>query len=453
MIPNDVKVIMETLKANNFESFLVGGCVRDTFLGTEPKDYDIVTNATPEEVNKLFEHTLLVGEKFGVVVVVLNKVQYEVATYRTESNYDGRRPEIVKYAKSIEEDVSRRDFTINGLYMDEDGKIYDKVEGIVDIQLGAVRAIGEPVERFREDYLRMMRAVRFACRFNFIIDKATAEAIYACREGILHISKERLKDELLKILEADPKRGIQLLKELGLLNILLPEISNMIGCTQPPEFHPEGDVYRHTLEVLDILHKDKAHPLLKLAGLLHDVGKPLTRTVEDRIRFSQHDSVGAKEAERILTDYKFSNEEIGYVATLVSQHMKFDCTKDMRTSRLKRFLRQEFIDDMLLLHKADAQSSGGRLETYNFCKDKIEEFKQNPEKVHPVRLITGNDLIARGLTPGPKFKFILEHIEDLQLEGKVTTRIEALQEVEFYLLKEKSELWEKTFKLFNREGL
>jgi tRNA nucleotidyltransferase/poly(A) polymerase len=417
--------IVDRLKARGHQAYLVGGCVRDLLLGREPQDYDVATGARPDEVVCLFPNARLVGAHFGVVVVSSGGDFVEVATFRSDHAYrDGRRPIAVEFETDPRQDVVRRDFTINGLLMDPpSGEVLDFVGGRRDLEARLIRAIGDPDTRFGEDHLRMLRAVRFAARLGFDIEPATFDAIRRLRQKIRLISAERIRDELARILtEGGARRGFELLDASGLLAGILPEVAAMQGVEQPPEFHPEGDVWTHTLMMLDGLRSPSL--TLALGVLLHDVGKPSTFRVADRIRFDEHAEIGACMAVRILGRLRFSNQEIRQVEELIANHLRFKDVRKMRDSTLKRFLRKEGFEEHLELHRLDCVMSHGMLGNYEFVKRKTEELPR--EELKPPRLITGHDLIAAGYHPGPAFAPMLAAIEDAQLEGQVRTPDEAM---------------------------
>ena len=416
--------IATELRAQGFQAWLVGGCVRDLVLGREPKDYDIATDAQPNEIQELFPKAQLVGAQFGVVLVD----GVEVATFRSDHSYaDGRHPVQVTFETDVRQDVLRRDFTINALLLDPlnlDAPVIDYVGGLQDLRDHVIRAIGNPERRFEEDHLRMLRAVRFAARFGFTIEPDTMAAIQKLHAKIARVSQERIRDELVRILtEGAPRRGFELLDESGLLNDILPEIAAMKGVAQPPEFHPEGDVWTHTLIMLDGLRSPT--PELALGVLLHDVGKPGTFRVADRIRFDGHVELGEQIARDILNRLRFSNAEIDQVAALVANHMRFKHVHEMRESTLKRMLRLPKFEEHLELHRLDCLSSHGNLENCAFARSKLEELQE--EQLRPPRLVTGNDLIALGYRPGPGFSKMLDAVEDAQLESRVQTREDALE--------------------------
>ena len=421
--------ICTVLRDAGHQAYWVGGCVRDLVLGREPADYDVATDATPERVQQLFPGSLAVGAQFGVVVVVEDSAEVEVATFRSDVGYsDGRHPDRVVYANSPEEDVRRRDFTINALLLDpRSGEVLDYVGGRDDLRSGVIRAIGDPDLRFREDKLRMVRAVRFAARFGYSIEPQTLRAIGKLAGEIHQVSAERLRDELTKLLtEGAARRGFELLDGMGLLAIVLPEIARMKGVAQPPEFHPEGDVWIHTLLMLEKLPAGSS-PTLAWGVLLHDVGKPPTFTPAtrgERIRFDRHVEVGTRMAEEICGRLRFSNDEIEQVAALVANHLRFKDVCEMRPSTLKRFVRLNRFEEHLELHRLDCLSSHGSLENHEFVKRFLAETP--PEEVRPPRLMTGDDLKAMGFIPGPRFREILQAVEDAQLEGRVRDREQAM---------------------------
>ncbi|HTR49019.1 MAG TPA: CCA tRNA nucleotidyltransferase [Verrucomicrobiae bacterium] len=428
--------ICRTLRAAGHQAFLVGGCVRDNLLKREPADYDVATDATPDRVQQIFPHSLAVGAQFGVVVVTDEaqaggSAQVEVATFRSDIGYsDGRHPDRVVYATSPQEDVKRRDFTINALLLDpETDEVLDYVGGREDLAAGIIRAIGRPEERFREDKLRMVRAVRFAARFHYAIHSATFSAIAKLASEIHQVSAERLRDELTKLLtEGAARRAFELLDETGLLPELLPEIARMKGVEQPPQFHPEGDVWTHTLLMLDGLPRP-CSPTLAWGVLLHDVGKPPTFTPPSgpggRIRFDEHAEVGARMAEQICRRLRFSNDDIAQIESLVANHLRFKDVPQMKPSTLKRFVRLDRFDEHLELHRLDCASSHRNLDNYDLVRRFLAETP--PEQVRPPRLLTGDDLIALGAKPGPAFKAVLDAVEDAQLNGRIGTREDAVR--------------------------
>jgi len=428
--------IVHTLRENGYSAYLVGGCVRDLVLGREPADYDVATAATPQEVMRIFPLTYAVGAQFGVVLVPVRQdaadgtrdnYHIEVATYRSDGAYsDGRHPDQVQFSTEAQFDVQRRDFTINGLLLDPETKdVLDFVGGLDDLKQKIIRTIGDPHRRFDEDKLRMLRAVRFAARFGYTIESATFTAIRERAAQIHQVSRERIRDEILKMLtEGRAKPAFELLDETGLLEQIFPEIKKMQGVPQPPEYHPEGDVWIHTLLLLDGLPSD-CSKTLALGALLHDVGKPPTFQVLDRIRFNQHAEVGTRMAEEICRRFRMSNEDTEQVCALVANHMRFGDVMRMKESTLKRFLRLPKFDEHLSLHRLDCLSSHRDLTLYEFAKDKFETMPA--EQVRPEPLITGNDLITAGFLPGPQFKEWLTAVEDAQLEGAIRTKEEAME--------------------------
>ena len=421
--------ICEMLQRNKHQALLVGGCVRDLLLGREPADYDVATDATPVEVAGVFPESVAVGAQFGVILIPKDGQKVEVATFRSDVGYsDGRHPDSVAYSKTPQEDVQRRDFTINGLLMRHDNdEVLDFVGGQKDLQAGIIRAIGDPERRFGEDKLRMMRAVRFAARFGFEIEPATFRAVQRHINEIQQVSAERLREELtIMLTEGAGRRAFELMNETGLLEEVLPEIAAMKGVEQPPEFHPEGDVWIHTCLMLEKLEKGVS-PTLAWGVLLHDVGKPPTfqsaAETGDRIRFNHHVEVGVRMAEDICCRLRFSNEETEQIAALVANHMRFGAVEAMKKATLKRFVRLPKFDEHLELHRLDCLSSHGNLDSYEFAQRFLDETP--PEQVRPERLLTGDDLLAMGYRPGPQFAQILGSIEDAQLEGQIMTREEA----------------------------
>jgi poly(A) polymerase len=416
------------LRERGHLAYFAGGCVRDIVRGETPKDFDIATDANPEAVQKLFPHTYAVGAHFGVILVVENGFQFEVATFRADDVYvDGRRPSAVHFS-SPEEDARRRDFTINGMFYDPvAAKVIDFVGGRADIRAKLVRAIGDPGQRFAEDRLRMLRAVRFSTVLDYKIDHETWDALLANVVSINEISAERIREELVRIfLSSNRTRGWDLLDSSGLMRAVLPEIDVMKGCAQPEQFHPEGDVFEHTRLMLQFLSEKVSVPLV-FAVLLHDVAKPRTATVDNtgRIRFNQHDRVGAEMTEEIMRRLRFSGAEIDATVEMVRQHMVFKDVPKMRMAKLKRFMARPTFDDELELHRVDCQGSHRMLDNYEFLLRKREEFANEP--IIPPPLVRGDDLIALGLKPSPKFREILDAVETGQLEGTLRTHEEALE--------------------------
>jgi poly(A) polymerase len=430
--------IIQTLRQRGFSAYLAGGCVRDLLLEREPADFDIATSATPAQVMEIFPDTYAVGERFGVVLVPIPEEErdhsgnstIEVATFRSDHGYsDGRHPDEVRYSVDPREDVIRRDFTINGMMLDPmNGEVLDFVSGRSDLNAKLIRAIGDPDQRFGEDKLRMLRAVRFAARFEYEIEAGTYSAIQRHAEEIELVSRERVRDELTKMLtEGHARRAFLLLDQTGLLGEVLPEISRMKGVQQPPEFHPEGDVFVHTLLALENL-PNPCSPTLGWGTLLHDVGKPATfRVAPDRIRFDNHVDVGVKIAEEICRRLRFSKSDTTQVLSLIDNHMRFGQVGRMKESTLKRFMRLPDFEEHLALHRADSLASHGHLSTYDFLQAKMRETR--PEIIRPIVLVSGGDLIAAGYAPGPKFREILEAVEDAQLEGRLLSRDAAMEYV------------------------
>jgi tRNA nucleotidyltransferase/poly(A) polymerase len=412
------------LRRHGFQAWLVGGCVRDLVLGREPKDYDITSDARPDQLLQIFPGAQLVGAQFGVVLVE----GIEVATFRSDHSYqDGRHPSAVTFETDARQDVLRRDFTINALLLDPSSvtsEVVDYVGGLTDLRAHIIRAIGDPEQRFEEDHLRMLRAVRFAARFGFEIEPGTLAAMQKLHQRITRVSPERIRDELVRILtEGAPRRGFELLDASGLLGDILPEVAALKGVEQPPEFHPEGDVWTHTLIMLEGLREPT--PTLALGVLLHDIGKPGTFHIAERIRFDGHVELGERIARDILARLRFSNADIDQVIALIANHMRFTHITEMRDSKLKRMLRLDRFEEHLELHRLDCSSSHGHLENYQFAKAKLEESP--PEVLRPPRLLSGDDLKEAGYRPGPAFARMLEAVEDAQLEGKIHTRDEALE--------------------------
>lgn len=417
--------VVRRLQARGFRALWAGGCVRDMLMGQVPRDYDIATNADLQQVIGIFPHAQVVGAHFGVVIVRLDGYHYEVARFRRDLAYsDGRHPDGVVFVDE-EEDARRRDFTINGMFYDPVADaVFDYVGGQADLKKKVIRTIGDPHARFSEDRLRMLRAIRFACRYHWPIEEKTREAIGTLSASIEFISHERVRDEVGKILtEGGAPLGVRWLIDLGLMAVFMPEVVAMDGVPQPPQFHPEGDVLTHTLIMLGLMRNPSVE--LAMGVLLHDVGKPPTYQVRDRIRFHNHTKVGREMTEEICRRLRFSSEQTKHIAALVSDHHKFMHVQEMRSSTLKRFLRTDRFEDHLALHRIDCLSSHGELDNYAFCKAALEDLE--PEQIRPVPLINGRDLIAMGQKPGPAFKQVLRAVEDAQLEGRVTRRDEALR--------------------------
>ena len=436
--------IVRALRERGHQAYFAGGCVRDLLLGRAPADYDVSTDATPQQVMQIFPQTFAVGEQFGVVLVpqsggatgVLARHAahrngaVEVATFRSDMGYsDGRHPDEVRFSKDPREDVERRDFTINGMMLDPvTNQILDFVGGRDDLKAGIVRAIGDPERRFAEDKLRMLRAVRFAARFDYKIDPATMEAIQKLAPKIHQVSSERVREELTKMLtEGRARRAFELLDASALLPEVLPEISAMKGVEQPPQYHPEGDVFVHTLLLLEKLPAGVSKTLA-WGALLHDVGKPPTfRVAPDRIRFDGHVEVGVKMAAEICRRLRFSNDETDQILALIDNHMRFADVQRMNQSTLKKFLRLAAFDEHLELHRIDCLSSHGQLDSYEYSRQQLQSIP--PKAIRPTPLITGQDLIEAGYEPGPSFKEILTAVEDAQLEGRLASREAAMEYV------------------------
>jgi poly(A) polymerase len=419
------RFIVERLRAASHAAYFVGGCVRDLLLGREPKDFDVATSAEPDQLLRLFPRADRVGAHFGVVLVHHDGAHVEVATFRSDLEYlDGRHPEGVRFETDPREDAVRRDFTINALLLDPiSGEILDFVHGREDLAAGIVRAIGDPERRFREDHLRLLRAVRFAARFGFRIEPQTFSSIRHLAPLIHDVSAERIRDEIARILtEGGARRGFELLDTTGLLHEVLPEIEAMKGVEQPPEYHPEGDVWVHTLIMLEGLREPSLE--LALGVLLHDVGKPVTFRIAERIRFDGHVERGIEIAHGLLTRLRFPNAVVEQAEALIANHMKFADAPRMRESTLKRFLRMPEFEEHMELHRLDCLSSHGSLDNYDFVRRRQTEVP--PEQLKPPPLLTGRDLIAAGYKPGPMFGVVLREIEDAQLEGRIATRDEAL---------------------------
>lgn len=448
--------IVRTLRERGHQAYFAGGCVRDLLLGHEPADYDVSTDATPQQVMQIFPQTFAVGEQFGVVLVpesggatgvlpggetgalARHGVVVEVATFRSDVGYsDGRHPDEVRFSKDPREDVQRRDFTINGMLLDPaTNEVLDFVGGRDDLKAGIVRAIGDPERRFAEDKLRMLRALRFAARFEYQIDPATLAAIQQLAPQIHQVSCERVREELTKMLtEGRARRAFELLDTSGLLQEVLPEIAAMKGVEQSPQYHPEGDVFVHTLLLLEKLQAGGSvsgsvsiSKTLAWGALLHDVGKPPTfRVAPDRIRFDGHVEVGVKMAAEICRRLRFSNDETGQILALVANHMRFAEVQRMKQSTLKKFLRLPAFDEHLELHRLDCLSSHGQLDSYEYSREQLHSLP--PEAIRPTPLITGRDLIEAGYEPGPRFKEVLAAVEDAQLEGRLVSREAAMEYV------------------------
>lgn len=429
--------IVRTLHKHGHQAYFAGGCVRDVLRGEAPKDFDIATSATPDTIRSLFSKTIPVGVQFGVILVVEEGTAFEVATFRTEGGYqDGRRPSQVAFT-DVKEDACRRDFTVNGLYFDVEKKqVLDFVEGEKDLKAKVIRTIGDPTKRFLEDHLRMLRAVRFAVQLGFEIDAATLAAVKKNAELIKKVSQERIRDEFCKVLTSpNPSRGVRLLDETGLLGHFLPEVITLKGVEQPSEYHPEGDVFIHTMMLLDGL--SNAPIELAMGCLLHDIAKPATFVrAADRIRFHGHDKIGADMSRDICKRLTFSNDQTKLICELVAEHLRFKDAKSMKISTLKRFFSLDRFDLHMELHRLDCMASHKHLDAYEFCKEKLAEFAKEPPA--PSKLVTGDDLIALGLRPSREFSEILREVEDAVLEGIVKTREEGIALVKERLKKAKA---------------
>jgi len=430
--------VVRELRRAGYQSYLVGGCVRDLLLGREPADFDVSTNAPPDQVMAIFPQTYAVGAQFGVVLVpapedvpreptAAHPGVVEVATFRADIGYsDGRHPDQVRFSQDPAEDVQRRDFTINGLLLDPvSSQVLDFVGGRKDLENQIIRSIGDPERRLEEDKLRMLRAVRFAARFAYKIEERTFQEIQHLAGKIHQVSHERVRDELTKVLtEGHARAAFLLLDKTGLLHELLPEIEAMKGVAQPPQFHPEGDVFVHTLLLLENL-PHPCPPTLAWGALLHDVGKPPTfRVAPDRIRFDDHVEVGVKMAEQICRRLRFSNDDTQQILALVDNHMRFADVQRMKDSTFKKFVRMPYFGEHLELHRIDCRASHGDLSLYAYTKERTAAIP--PQMMRPAPLITGEDLISAGYAPGPRFKEILSTIEDGQLEGALQTKEQAM---------------------------
>lgn len=419
--------IARRLQEAGFESYFVGGCVRDQLLGQDPTDYDIATAARPAEIESLFKRTIAVGRAFGVVIVIEHRMQFQVATFRSESDYrDGRHPGRVSYTNAVT-DARRRDFTINGLFFDPIRKeLHDWVGGQADLKARLLRTIGDPRERFAEDHLRLLRAVRFAAQLDFVVEPKTSAALRERASSIADVSAERIREELVKLLRPPhAARGLELLRQTGLMEFMLPEVSATIACEQSPDFHPEGSVYNHVLKVLEQLPANCA-PSLPWAALLHDVGKPPTASRDDdsgQIHFYGHERVGAEMAESILRRLKFPRRQTEEIVACVRQHMQFKDVLNMRKSTLRRLLMRTTFPVELELHRIDCLGSHGRLDHYEFLVRELQALDEQPAIRPP--LVTGRDLIAMGIQPGPGLGRILDEVRERQLQDELRTRAEA----------------------------
>ena len=419
--------ILRDLQKAGYRAYWVGGCVRNRLLGIPAKDVDIATNARPQEIDALFEHVEFVGAKFGVCLVITGDIRTEVATFRSDGPYQNKRhPESVTFS-TPEEDALRRDFTINALFYDPTtDEILDFVNGQTDLKAKRIRCVGNPNLRLEEDALRVLRAIRFAARLGFSIEPETYHALVTNAKHLLAISAERIREELLLMLCApNPSHALDLLMETGIMELILPEVAAMRGVEQPPQYHPEGDVWTHTKMCMELL--EKPSPTLAMATLLHDVGKPPTFEITDRIRFNGHDQVGAKMAQVICQRLKFSNADTDAIVTMVKRHMQWINLQQMRPAKSTRFLAAPTIEEELALHRADCLSSHGDLSNYEWATAHLQEVKTERKEIVPKPLLNGHDLIKMGYTPGPNFSKILQQLQDRQIEG-ATTNVEEARE-------------------------
>ncbi len=421
--------ILRRLRENGFLALFNGGCVRDRLLGIPIKDYDIATDARPEVVQRLFENTVAVGAQFGVIMVILDGDPFEVATFRADAPYvDGRRPSSVSFG-TIEEDAKRRDFTIGGMYFDPfDDRLIDTVGGMRDLRAGIIRAIGNPYDRFAEDHLRVLRAARFAARLNFVIEPETHTAMRATAPLVSKVSAERIGEEIVRLMtEGGAARGMDIMVETGLMKEVLPEVLPMIGCEQPPNYHPEGDVYVHTKIAVAMLSPGCSESLA-FGILFHDIAKPQTRAEQNgKTTYYGHTEIGAEMAVDILARLRRSRAVQERVAYLVKNHLKLTMAPRMRTSTLKRMLSEDGFDELLEVSRMDALASSSYLGYYHFCRRAMTQM--TPTQLRPPRVLNGGDLIGMGFKPGPAFKSILQEVEDLQLDGEITDREAAIEYV------------------------
>jgi poly(A) polymerase len=411
--------VARRLRDAGHQALFAGGCVRDHVRGIPPLDFDIATSAPPEEVQALFRETIPVGAQFGVVLVVLEGRRFEVATFREDLGIgDGRHPAAVRYCDA-EADARRRDFTINGMFLDpETDEVIDYVGGREDLEARLVRAIGDPAERFAEDRLRMLRAVRFATVLDFRVEPATMAAVQAHAPAIEDVSAERIRDELTKLLVSGRGgRGLGLLFEAGLLQVLLPEVAALDGVPQPVRFHPEGDVFTHTRMLLDAY--EGGGEVIALAALLHDIGKAPTFTINEKGRYSypNHADVGAEMATAILRRLRYPNQVVTRVHELVRRHMVWPTLPKMRESKRRRFLLQEDFSSHLELHRLDVEACHRDFGIHAYAQEERRKLDLEPPPVRP--LLSGHDLKAMGFAPGPAFREMLEALVDAQLEGAV----------------------------------
>jgi poly(A) polymerase len=419
--------IVRRLQEAGFEAFWAGGCVRDALLGREPSDYDVATNATPDQIEATFPKTIPVGKQFGVILVVEGGHEFQVAAFRAESDYkDGRRPESVRFSHA-REDAIRRDFTVNGLFFDPvANQLHDWVGGEADLRAKIIRTIGSPDERFGEDHLRLLRAIRFAAQLGFNIEPQTFAAVQRHAEKIRVVSAERIRDELIRLF-APPHaaRGLTLLHESGLLPHVLPELVPTLTCEQSPEWHPEGTVFNHVRLMLDHLPNPLPDESLPWAALMHDIAKPRTvsRGEDGLIHFYTHEKVGAEMAEEILQRLRFPRKQTDDVVAAVLHHMQFKDAPKMRKATLRRMLMRETFPVELELHRLDCLGSHRRLDIYDFLREQRAQLAEQPH-LHPP-LLTGEDLIGLGMTPGPALGAMLHEIRDLQLAEELKTGDEA----------------------------
>ncbi|MBI4925205.1 MAG: CCA tRNA nucleotidyltransferase [Bdellovibrio sp.] len=432
-LPHYVKEALDKLNKAGFVAYIVGGNVRDFLLNRETKDHDIATNATPDQLCELFPKAIQVGKAFGVLKIPIKDVAYplEIASFRKDLDYeDSRHPRGIELASPLE-DVKRRDFTINGLFYDpKTACILDGVDGAPDLIRRVIRAIGDPFERFKEDALRLLRAVRFMANFDFNLDPNTKEAIRSRSNLITQVSYERIREELnLMLTGPNPVLALKMLSELKLLNFILPELEKLKGVEQSPVYHPEGDVWVHALKVMEYTAKQNPvrSTVMAWGALLHDIGKPAAATRSGGKNFIGHEADGAKIASKICQRFKMSKHDTDLIVSFVEDHLKFKDAFQMRESTLKRFLSQEAFDDLLAIHRADSMASDGNLAFHEFCSSYYKKLEETP--ILSKKLISGRDLIHLGLTPGPKFSEILRSIEDLALEDKLNTKEEALEYV------------------------
>jgi poly(A) polymerase len=427
IIESGARHIVRRLRDAGFAAYFAGGCVRDKILGLAPKDYDVATDARPEVVQRMFEHTIAVGARFGSIAVILDGAQYEITTFRADAEYtDGRRPSAVRFG-TIEEDAKRRDFTIGGMFFDpETDRLIDLVGGMRDLRAGIIRAIGNPAERFAEDRLRILRGARFAARFGFEIDPATWNAMREAAPSITEIAHERIGDEMVRLMtEGGAGRAMDLLRECGLWAALAPELLEMIGCAQPENYHPEGDVWSHTRMAVSMLPAGCSETVA-FGILLHDIAKPRCRAVDSdgKVTFYGHTDQGAVIAAGIMARFKRSNFVQERVAYLVRDHLRLCMAPRMRKATLKRMLADDGFGELMQVAMLDALASSSYLGYWNFCRRALASM--SAREIHPPRLLTGSDLIELGLAPGPLFKEILKEAEDLQLDGAIATREQAI---------------------------